>query len=96
MADLTKELYQLAEAIADICYNAGHDEYRPTEDSRANMAMFIIWAEEFEEIHQGVEWGVSTELPNGDPFPYNDDYIFAIDKFYETKRDKQGGTFIQK
>lgn len=62
--------YSLLEAVADIAYIAGEEKYN-TGDSRSDIADFITWAKEFEEINKDVEWGI-TEGP---------DYIDAITDF---------------
>lgn len=65
-----EQIQSLCEAVADIAYLAGKEKYY-TGDSRADMANFIEWAKEFEQINEGVEWGVTSEL----------DYIDAITDF---------------
>ena len=71
---LSKKVYSLCEAVADIAYIAGDDGYY-TGDSRKDIADFISWAKEFEEKHKGIEWGVNSET----------DYIDAITEFAKSK-----------
>lgn len=71
---MKKKQYSLCEAVADIAYAAGVKKYYGG-DSRADIAQFISWAEEFEKKHKGVEWGVG-DAP---------DYIDTIDAFLESK-----------
>lgn len=74
MKELSKKMYALAEAIADIAYIAGYHRYYPG-DSRKATAEFIYWAQEFEEKNKGVEWGIDEGA----------DYMDAIDAFAEEK-----------
>lgn len=64
------QIYSLCEAVADIAYIAGANNYK-TENSRDSIAFFIQWAKEFEEINKGAEWGINTEK----------DYMEAIEDF---------------
>ena len=64
--------FRLCEAVADIAFLAGENRFY-TGDSRADMRMFISWAEEFETLHPANE---------GD-----DDYIGKIERFTGEKID---------
>lgn len=55
-----KQVYSLCEAVADIAYIAGIENYE-IEDSRRKFAQFIEWAQEFEWLHRKLEWGVNFE-----------------------------------
>lgn len=68
------KIYSFAEALADISYIAGTKGFYGG-NSREDIANFITWAEEFEQINKGVEWGISE----------NPDYIDAITEFTEKK-----------
>jgi len=71
---MEKKVYSLCEAVADIAYIAGYKNYYGG-DSREDIAKFIGWAEEFERLNDGKEWGVDTE----------EEYIEAIHNFAESK-----------
>jgi hypothetical protein len=61
----------ILEATADIAYHAGHVGFT-TGDSRADVSLFVQWAEEFEESHLETDWDES-------------DYIMLIDEFVHKK-----------
>jgi hypothetical protein len=61
----------ILEATADISYHAGHVGFT-TGDSRADVSLFVQWAEEFEESHLKTNWNES-------------DYILLIDEFVPKK-----------
>jgi hypothetical protein len=71
---MKKKVYSLCEAVADIAFIAGRKDYY-SGDSRQNIANFILWAKEFEQIYKDVEWGVNS----------NEEYIDAIQNFAESK-----------
>ena len=54
------QVYSFCETVADIAYIAAKENYE-IEDSRRKFAQFIEWAQEFELIHNNVEWGVNFE-----------------------------------
>jgi len=74
MEQLDDKTYSLCEAVADIAYIAGENKYY-TGDSRHDNLAFITWAVEFEEINNGVKWGIDSNI----------DYIDAITSFTEDK-----------
>lgn len=74
-----QEIYSLCEAVADIALIAIDENYK-TEDSREMVSQFIKWAEEFECIHQKVEWGVNSPL----------DYMETIYDFTVFKIKQEG------
>ncbi len=63
---------KLLEAVVDLAYNAGADKLWDERDSRAVVSEIIRWAGEFETAHAGTDW-------NGE------DYLLAIDRFYQEK-----------
>lgn len=63
---------KLLEAVVDLAYNAGAENLWEDRDSRAVVSDIIRWAGEFETRHAGTDW--DTE-----------DYLLAIDKFYQEK-----------
>lgn len=63
---------KLLEAVVDLAYNAGADKLWDERDSRAVVSKIIRWAGEFETAHAGTDW-------NGE------DYLLAIDRFYQEK-----------
>lgn len=65
----SEKLYSLCEAIADISYIAGREEYR-TEDSREMISQFIEWAKEFEYIHRHMNWGLDSPTDYADVIYY--------------------------
>lgn len=69
---LKSKTYSLCEAVADIAYIAGEQRYYGG-DSRADIADFISWAQEFEYTNRRVNWGDDA------------DYISAIQAFAEKK-----------
>ena len=72
-----KQTESLCEAVADIAFLAGENKYY-SGNSRQDMADFIEWAKEFEELNDGVEWGVNSGI----------DYIDAITEFTFMKMEK--------
>lgn len=52
--------YSLLEATADIAYIAGEKQHY-SGNSREDIATFIEWAKEFEELHHGEVWGEGIE-----------------------------------
>lgn len=69
-----QKIQSLCEAVADIAFIAGEQKFY-SGDSRADISNFIEWAKEFEEINNGVEWGVDD----------GKDYIEAIHDFAHSK-----------
>jgi len=68
------KIYSLCEAFADITYIASSKGYK-TADSRKMISQFIKWANEFEYLHQHIEWGVNA------PYDYLESiYLFTIFK----------------
>lgn len=51
----TIEEYKLFEAIADIAFMAGQKGFF-SGDSRNDIAVFIDWAKEFENVHEDTNW----------------------------------------
>jgi hypothetical protein len=69
-----EKIYSLCEAVADITYIAACNGYR-THDSRGMITQFIAWAEDFEYMHRGIQWGINS------PSDYIDSiYHFTIFK----------------
>lgn len=54
------KVYSFAEALSDISYIAGENKYH-SGNSRQDVADFIEWAIEFEEINKNVEWDVDKD-----------------------------------
>lgn len=71
---MKNKTYKLCEALADIAYMAGQKKYY-SGNSRADIADFISWAEQFEKINKNVIWG-----EDGNP-----DYMEAIEEFTNMK-----------
>jgi hypothetical protein len=71
---LSAKMYSLCEALADIAHGAGLQKFY-SGDSRQDMALFIEWAQEFEEFYKKVEWGITPDM----------EYIDEIEKFTEEK-----------
>ena len=73
MNDLTYTIEdnKLFESIADIAFMAGQKGFF-SGDSRADVAEFIKWGKEFEDVHEDTDW---DEL----------DYITTIEAFISTK-----------
>ena len=69
-----EQIYSLCEAVADISFIAGDKKYY-SGDSRADIASFIEWAQEFEKENESIEWGINSEK----------DYIDAITEFANKK-----------
>lgn len=69
-------LRDYAEAIADIAYEAGSQNFRPTENSRDTIDTIIHWANEFTRQHQDTDW---NEV----------EYLDTIYEFTEQKLKKQ-------
>jgi len=67
----TIEDNKLLEALADIAYLAGQKGFF-SGDSRNDINEFIIWAKEFEAVHEDTNW---DEV----------DYLTAIEAFTENK-----------
>lgn len=65
---------RLLETVADLAYNAGHDNLWENNDSRTVVTGIVGWAREFEQENGGTDW--NTE-----------DYVLAVDKFYRSKVD---------
>lgn len=63
---------RLLETLVDIAYNAGADNLWCDADSRMVADKIIEWAHEFERQNVTNDWR-------------EDDYILAIDKFYQEK-----------
>lgn len=74
----------LLEAVADISQMAGASGFY-SGDSRQDIKLYIQWAIEFEKIHLGVKWGQDETMPDGKKFPFDSDYMLAIEKFAELK-----------
>jgi len=51
----TVEDFKLFEAIADISFIAGQKGFF-SGDSRTDIAEFITWAKEFEDMHEETNW----------------------------------------
>jgi len=51
----TVEDFKLFEAIADIAFIAGQKGFF-SGDSRTDIAEFITWAKEFEDVHEETNW----------------------------------------
>lgn len=81
---LNRKTYSLCEAVADIALLAGQREFY-SGDSRADISEFIRWAQEFEEINKGVEWGVTDGR----------EYIDEIEKFAEEKMKEFSQKYIK-
>ena len=64
-----KQVYSLCEAVADITYIAAKENYRG-DDSREMISQFIHWAEEFERLHEHIEWGINSPLDYLDSIYY--------------------------
>ena len=65
-----EKIYYLCQAVADIAFLAGRSDYY-SGNSRGDIACFIAWAQEFEELTEGAQWGVNSEK----------EYIDAITEF---------------
>lgn len=74
-----QKTYLLCEAAVDITLIAIGENYT-TEDSREMVSQFIHWAEEFEYIHQKIEWGINSPL----------DYLETIYDFTMFKIKQKG------
>ncbi|MBX9784228.1 MAG: hypothetical protein K2X48_13140 [Chitinophagaceae bacterium] len=72
-----KQVYSLCKAVADIAYIAASENYE-TGNSREMTMQFIQWAEEFEQIHKRVEWGI-----NFAPDYIDSIYHFTIFKIHQ-------------
>jgi hypothetical protein len=68
--------YALQETIADIAYQAGVMHFY-SGDSRADVRLFITWAEEFEKLR--------AEDADGNPVYNGQDYMTAIEEFTTAK-----------
>lgn len=75
IADET-DLHNYAEAIADIAYEAGAQNFRPSGNSRDITSTIIQWANEFAREHQNTDW---NEV----------EYLDTIYEFTEQKLKKQ-------
>lgn len=62
---------KLLETVADIAYIAGQKGHY-SGDSRADIVIFIWWAEQFERIHEHTNWD-------------EENYMLAIEAFAEGK-----------
>lgn len=56
------DLYNYAEALVDIAYEAGARGFRPTDNSRDTISMIIAWAGEFTRQNQNTDWGEKEYL----------------------------------
>lgn len=65
------KIYSLSQAVADIAFIAGRADYYNL-DTRGDIDSFIIWAKEFEAVHQNNEW-------------IDGDYIETITDFANSK-----------
>ena len=70
--------YSLYEAISDISFIAGEDNYT-SGNSRQDVSEFIEWAKEFEKKWKNKEWGIDNT---------DDDYMNTIAKFTYNKIQK--------
>jgi len=66
----TIEDNRLLEALADIAYLAGQKGFF-SGDSRNDIAEFIIWAKEFEEIHDETDWDEVDYMDTLEAFTLN-------------------------
>jgi hypothetical protein len=66
----TIEDNRLLEALADIAYLAGQKGFF-SGDSRNDIAEFIIWAKEFEEIHDETDWDEVDYIETIEAFTLN-------------------------
>lgn len=71
---LSPKMYSLCEAVADIAQMAGQQGFY-SGDSRRDVELFILWAQQFEEFYKDVEWGVTPNM----------EYIDEIEKFANDK-----------
>ncbi|WP_447641952.1 MULTISPECIES: hypothetical protein [Chitinophagaceae] len=65
---------KLLETVADISYHAGQKEYY-SGNSREDIANFIWWAKEFENIHRKTDWEKTDYMLTIEA--YTDDKIIA-------------------
>lgn len=75
---MDKKNYSLCEAVADISFIAGEQKYY-SGDSRKDISDFIEWAQEFEKINEGIEWGINTDKEYIDSIT-----VFALSKMKTT------------
>ncbi len=66
----TIEDNRLLEALADIAYLAGQKGFF-SGDSRNDIAEFIIWAKEFEEVHDETDWDEVDYIDTIEAFTLN-------------------------
>jgi hypothetical protein len=66
----TIEDNKLLEALSDIAYLAGQKGFF-SGDSRNDIAEFIIWAKEFEEIHDETDWDEVDYMETIEAFTLN-------------------------
>lgn len=52
---------KLLEAVADISYIAGYRQHY-SGDSRIDMRNYVLWAQEFEELHRETDWGFENYM----------------------------------
>jgi len=69
---MTKDEDRLIEAIAEIAYIAGLNDYA-TEDSRTAIHNFVAWAAEFETHRE--------EDAAGNEIYFGKDYMTAVEEF---------------
>ena len=62
---------KLLQTVADISYIAGYNKHY-SGNSRLGISEYIIWAREFEQIHQKTDWD-------------NVDYMLTIELFANQK-----------
>lgn len=66
----TIEDNRLLEALADIAYLAGQKGFF-SGDSRNDIAEFIVWAKEFEEVHDETDWDEVDYMDTIEAFTLN-------------------------
>jgi len=66
----TIEDNRLLEALADIAYLAGQKGFF-SGNSRNDIAEFIVWANEFEEIHDETDWDEVDYMDTIEAFTLN-------------------------
>lgn len=66
----TIEDNRLFEALADIAYLAGQKGFF-SGNSRNDIAEFIVWAKEFEEIHDETDWDEVDYMDTIEAFTLN-------------------------
>jgi len=59
--------FKILQTVADIAYLAGYKKHY-SGNSRFDISEYIIWAKEFEQIHQYNDWD-------------NEDYMLTIEQY---------------